>query len=434
MAGFVYLCHGKEYPSRVNRLFGRLVFKALTELDSMEISVQDHRMQRRVKQLLQALGQWPRARVSKALAGLLDQKDELYEENGTWLDLWSDFSEVVQDTLAVNPSAPRSPDHNTVPITAAWEELQYTFYQAFAACFADGHPQACIFSMVNVTRGLRQKDTRDMTVMPIPAKQKQWQIHPLMLVPVLDSVWPTLLEMVTNHSSPQGLSHDECLGKGSGSAVVYSSALENLELPETGEVRYLVVDGSFLINNRAYQSLCCDHGVDNSADYEPAMGQLWQGEPLCPSFSGRHDDLTLHAAEGDDVIAISSTIVKDSTISDLCLARALSNATKILHSNPCDHPRGEPVVFNHFRDINVYVGDILKTGLPVSSSKIGIMVTMTDEDRQAQLLAAGAKNFGIGLVRAGCCLSCALAQMRDILRKIGDDPLDTDGYDALVLC
>lgn len=64
--------------------------------------------------------------------------------------------------------------------------------------------------------------------------------YPLMIIPPLDCVWPTLLEMLADKES--NIDVELPLGAGNRSAVIFPAILQHLELNQDSVLSYHVVD------------------------------------------------------------------------------------------------------------------------------------------------------------------------------------------------
>lgn len=359
-----------------------------------------------------------------------------FDKDRQWIDLWTEFSTIVQRILPGDRGYVETSDFICVPTPTThvtgtnlslvpicrWPDLEHIFRQTIAACFVETYPDTAAFSGPPSPLG---KGYNGYTISAERSPQRP--IDPLMLLPRPEDIWAIIKAMMTDDKSPD--SHG--LGFGNGSAVVYPSLLERLELHETHEMYFRVADGNFQLNDRAYTGIRCGYSIDGhyTSDVGKGIpkGSLWdRTKPLHLSGDGRHSKFTVYANEYYKVIALTSIVEVDGWVSDVCLANCISNAAKLFCTEPCSasHTNHAPVNVDDHLGVPICTDGVL----PSYPCKDGpddledsVLVAMTGGDQQSRFLAAGAAKFKTGLLLEDCCLSCALSRTREkLVQKRGE--------------
>lgn len=430
---FIFACHGKICPDRVKELFTRLVYRAMTELDSISLETLDWSTQKNVQRLIQALGPTVRARVSEALKCLMGHDRPIFSDDDgrPWLGLWKEFSATIQDILPTDPLVPRDSDDSLVPIVA-WRDLLHVFRQATAACFVEASPDAAIFCNVDFTRrGFVGMADLNWPLIRPPLKEHRRPAHPLMITPGVRQIWPTLQEMLGDRAID--VDEEKILGAGNGSAVIFPSILERLALDQDNVLLYHVVDGNFQLNDTSYQRLECrdELGDAHDEDRETAMSSLWDRmKPLHRLDSGIHQKLTVLAEGCTDYIGLTALVTVGDSELEICLADCVDASQRLWCSKACDHSKVTPANPKDSPELTVYTGGVLRTWTAGPRSKPAVVAAMTDRNNQARFLTIGTPNFAAGMLLQNCCISCGLSQMEDIVKNHST----YDGWDHFLLC
>lgn len=191
------------------------------------------------------------------------------------------------------------------------------------------------------------------------------------------------------------------IASSSNSSTVYMAALQDLQLPNTMNGLFDLVEGQLIFNGRYHTEIIA---VPSSAR-PPAKEHTDKGtRPIIPSTIGEHTNIMVTLLEGIKVLELTATIHIGGGIVHLDLVESIVASWGLDETEPCVHLMKTPLE-------SQYENTVLTTSVASPCAIMGkIAIVQVSQNPVAQLLSCVRGTHA--LLQKECCLNCAYKQAK----------------------
>lgn len=285
-----------------------------------------------------------------------------------------------------------------------WSRLGSVLGGMFWALFIDVAADTVV-SQPSFASKWKNEDTKEGFTTRLPIVQRFHGLMDTILgapsarsIPYNCEAWRYIHESIFALFHDSGLERHDILAFGTGSQTVLPAALVSLKLHADHPVRYVVLQGSLLMQGNSYSTL---RSIVKESQYW-AEQDICHRDEIVPSSIGVHSSLQITVRERLDHLELRA-IARCSNVEvsfDLC--QTIPTSFLVRQAAPCSHDPKRALDPSLRKKV-------FATSVEFSTARKKVVsIAMTKDNPEAQLLCCADENM---ILAHQCCLDCAYYQL-----------------------
>ncbi|KAL8946081.1 MAG: hypothetical protein Q9222_007473 [Ikaeria aurantiellina] len=209
--------------------------------------------------------------------------------------------------------------------------------------------------------------------------------------------------------SQNATDHEHRLGQWNGSSVFYPAILHHFKLPADFQIRYRLVDGCFMLNDRYYESINAEriNRLPGHSSGKRSKG-IVKGTTVRPAGLESSMELNISLTESYEALLLRTSVKCQGVIWELDLASIYNAYERLSYTSACSHSPDIQLEDSLLPRVRLPM-DLFENVQPEKSTQV--LLFMAHNDRRLQFLYSnsGYRRDGSDLLfTRDCCLNCAV--------------------------